>query len=211
MKHSKETIRVVSHDPGICNYAVSVMDITFIDNAKVITSKGTVRKNLLEIKIIKSGMLTSPMNDVNLDVVSQNRTYCAEIQRILNKYQPDIVCAERFQNRGFRAGGVQIEAVNLMLGALASLPQFDTRELKLVSPMVWKSALKKRHDLKGEYKKCRFPVHELDAALIGIYGAHILTKRKPFVDYELDMNDLHAQIILSTKSPVKKLKEKKNA
>lgn len=210
LKEPKELI-CVGFDPGIKNHAVSILHLTFIDGVKVL-GKSDKPQNVLKVKIIKSGILSNPMYDINIDVIEQNRKYCNEVQRILDKYQPQVVCAERFQNRGFRAGGVQMEAVNLMLGALATLPQFDTRMLKLVSPMVWKAAIKRKYDLKEQYKLCDYPVHELDAALIGIYGAHILLNKKPFVDIELDMEDLHAQIKLATKSKVreKKRKGKKN-
>lgn len=188
---SDKTIRCIGIDPGIKNHAVSIMDITF-------------RPRGMDVKVIKSGILKNPVFDLNTDVVAQCQLYCNEMTRIIEKYNPVMVCAERFQNRGFRAGGSQMEAVNVMLGALSCLPHFDNVQLKLVSPVVWKSAVKRHFELKEHYKLCRFPVHEFDAGLIGIYGAHVFTGRKAFTDTILDPHGLIDEIENATTSELKR-------
>jgi len=183
---SDQKLRILGLDPGIKNFAASIQEIQFIGMHE---QGRKIRSHEIDIQIIKTGLLKNPMYDVNTGVVEQNRRFVGEMRGILRKYKPDIVCAERFQNRGFRAGGGQMEAVNLMLGALASMEEFDNIQLKLVSPMVWKSAVKKQFDLKEAYKRCRFPVHEWDATLIGLYGAYIITEQTPFSCYELSVEE----------------------
>jgi hypothetical protein len=205
-----DTYRVVGIDPGIVNMAVSIMDI------KVPAEELHKFKRLkhepqgFNVKVIKTGLLKNPMFEINKDVVVQNRLFSQEIARIIEKYRPTMLCAERFQNRGFRAGGIQIEVVNLMLGAIASMPHFDQEvELKLVSPIVWKAAIKRQFDLKAYYKLCRFPVHEFDSTLIGMYGALVHLKMKPFANMTLDPDGLLRQIEEVTMSRLKTKRIKK--
>lgn len=198
-------------DPGVRNFAVSVMELEFMGSL-AIGSAGNVRTGIdtvpqgMYVQVIKSGILKHPMNDIN-KIVPQTKNFLEEMSKIIDKYQPAFVCAERFQNRGFIAGGARIELVNIMLGALATLPQFAYTQLKLVSPIVWKSAAKRQFDLKAYYKKCRMPVHEFDASMIGLYGAHFHTKRKAYVNTVLDPDDLIRQLELSSMSKLKRPKK----
>lgn len=87
----------------------------------------------------------------------------------------DLVAAERFMSRGVRAGTTG-EVSNMALGILMLSAVSKSIAIELITPASWKNAYNKSSKAYGGkldtlYKLCKTTPHELDAALIGLYGA----------------------------------------
>ena len=108
--------------------------------------------------------------------------------------------AERFQTRG--NGGPLIEMVSCMLGLLAGT--YPKLPIKFTIASAWKNKVQRRFnvDLKEVYKEIAVAPHQLDAALIAIYGLEAGTGIE--IDYSLD--EVIAQVEQTSLLDLKKRK-----
>jgi len=118
--------------------------------------------------------------DTLLEFNRASDEYLAEMDQWVAK-DPDAIVAERFQTRG--NGGPLIEQVSVMIGLLQQygLP------MKLTIASAWKNAVRRQFglDLREDvYGRISVEPHQLDAALIGVYGLEQGTGLKLDYDFE---------------------------
>lgn len=130
-------------------------------------------------KIYANAVMSRPLNSL-LNFNEQRETYKAEIKEWLGAGDVNAIVAERFQTRG--NGGPLIELVSFMLGIL---DRYDL-PMKMIVASQWKNEFKRRfdEDLKDLYDEVLVQPHQLDAALIGIYGLEQGLQTKFDYDYE---------------------------
>lgn len=140
---------ILSMDPGSRNFGIALVGLR----------KGKPR-------VYANTVLTNPVNDL----VAFSRTRQAFLQEIERwvSFEPNGVVAERFQTRGI--GGPLIEQVSAMLGLIGGA--YPDLPIKLTIASVWKNSMQRRFnvDLRELYKEIGVQPHQLDAALIGVYG-----------------------------------------
>lgn len=162
---------IIGLDPGTKNYAYSIIEVS-----PWITSKGST----LKVNPIKTGILCNTITSLS-DVQKTMNAYLMEIGMLFS--DPTYVCegivVEQYQSRGSQ--NKLLELVNLMLGGL--ITRYDYIPLSIFSAASWKKSIKQRFDLDGEYKIITCTPHEMDATLIGVYGAFKLHKIKPYDGY----------------------------
>lgn len=146
---------VLGCDPGTRNFGIALVGV----------SKG---KPL----VLANSMLMSPMD--NMMTYNESREkFLVEFDRWVEVGAKAII-AERFQTRGLL--GPLVETVSAMIGALGEyrLP------VKAIIASQWKTAFKRRFgtDLKELYDQVNVQPHQLDAALIGIYGLEMATSQQ---------------------------------
>jgi hypothetical protein len=173
---------ILGMDPGSRNHGIALVGVR---NGKV--------------KVWANSVMTHPL-DTLVDFNQAKETYLQEIADWM-KYQPNAMVAERFQTRG--NGGPLIELVSCMLGLIAGT--YPDKPFKLTIASAWKNKLQKRFDvdLKEIYKEIAVQPHQLDAALIGIYGLEQGMKQ----DLDYDLYEIIAQVEASS---CLELKRKRN-
>jgi Holliday junction resolvasome RuvABC endonuclease subunit len=154
------TVRVLSMDPGVNNYAWSVIEI----------------KRPFEIKILASGMMTHTLTDlVGSTVHQETLLFKQEVNQIMTDYDPQFLIAERYMSRGM--GGSTIELVNIMIGILASMWTHSSDRILFIPAAQWKNEFNKvvvdeqRTTLEHMYGKSKVTEHQIDSTCIGLYGA----------------------------------------
>lgn len=172
---------IFSTDPGTKHFAAAFTEIS--DSGKV--------------RIVATGMIKNTVQDLTKDVCKQHDLFRGEIRGLFKKHgKPDACCFERFQSRG--NGGTLIECVNIMLGVLIS----DTVKLnpRIITAATWKNRINSHlkscdYSLESIYKdynltskKSIKQIHELDAALIGLYRMYDVFGYSHFFGFE----DQHA-------------------
>jgi len=100
----------------------------------------------------------------------QMRKLKRTLAKLLDKYKPDEVIAERYMNRGIK--GVQVEILGILLGCLSTLCLQRKIPMRLVTASTWKLAVNRRE--KGLLDKfySYFPSnkrHRVDAIMIGMW------------------------------------------
>lgn len=140
---------ILGADPGSKNFGIALVGLV----------KGRV-------KIYANSVLMYPIDDLKI-FNQKSSEFLDEIDMWL-KFNPDGIVAERFQTRG--NGGPLIEQVSSMLGLLKGA-YFDT-PIKLTIASAWKNRVQRRFgiDLKELYPEIGVQPHQLDAALIGVFG-----------------------------------------
>lgn len=146
-------MRILSLDPGTVNFGWSVIDATKTP------------------RIIKCGMLRSPIKELTHDLHTDVANYTNEIAWLIAKSKAEVLVCERYSTR---IRGTTNEAVNIQIGV--ALREFLSigGNTWLYMPMTWKAAAKKWLDgtIDPLYKECRpVPNHPTDASLIGVYYA----------------------------------------
>jgi hypothetical protein len=118
------------------------------------------------VKIYANSVLMYPIDD--LKIFNQKSLAFLEEMDKWMEFSPSGIVAERFQTRG--NGGPLIEQVSSMLGLLKGA-YFDT-PIKLTIASAWKNRVQRRFDvdLKEIYPQIWVQPHQLDAALIGVFG-----------------------------------------
>tara|TARA_B100000700_G_scaffold88627_1_gene100006 strand:+ start:120711 stop:121289 length:579 start_codon:yes stop_codon:yes gene_type:complete len=169
-------ITVLSMDPGTTNYAASILKIA-------------PSGEKLKVRVVGTRLVENTIK-VPADLVPESRAYISEIRHLEHLYGPfDLVVAERFQSRGLK--GTTIEAINMMLGALAvTYPQ-----LTIYTASTWKNSFNRKFENSNALKELyedlkeltkptpkaeRLTVHELDCSLMGIYHACKELEYDPF-------------------------------
>lgn len=168
-------LRILSFDPGTSNFAFSVQEHSY-DGNKL---KSNVEGTGMFTKVITQ--LTG--NHMNVQVNKFRRS----MERMRDLYKPDVVYIERFQSRGLT--GTTIECINIMIGIM--LVVFHAQNPNIYLASTWKNRInkvlldhyentgtKKASQLDLTYKQYEMSrvasvktPHELDATLIGFYGA----------------------------------------
>lgn len=160
---------VLGCDPGSKNFGISLVGIE--DGA---------------IRIYANSVMMNPVNNL----VEFNAAYTAftEELKLWMTAKPHGMVAERFQTRG--NGGPLIEQVSAMIGIMKG--RYHQIPLKLTIASTWKNRFNRRFstDLKEIYPELDVQPHQLDAALIGVFG--IEEGLQETIDY--DVQDIIAQV-----------------
>lgn len=160
---------VLAADPGSRNFGIALV--------------GLERD---KVKVYANSVLMRPVD--NLVAFTDTSTlFLKEIQQWM-AFGPDGVVAERFQTRG--NGGPLIEMVSSMLGLIRG--RYPKTPIKLTIASAWKSRVQRRFgvDLREVYTEIAVQPHQLDAALIGVFGLE--EGLATVLDYDLD--DVIAQV-----------------
>lgn len=160
---------VLGADPGSKNFGISLVGL----------HKG-------KVTVYANSVMMCPVDSL----VEFSRTSTAFLRELKGwmAYQPDGVVAERFQTRG--NGGPLIELVSSMLGLIRG--RYPTLPVKLTIASAWKNRVQRRFgvDLREIYPEIAVQPHQLDAALIGVYGLE--EGLQTTIDYDLE--DIIAQV-----------------
>lgn len=172
-------INILASDPGARNYGISLVELDLSD------------RKTPRFRVLYYGMLQNTVNDLrHPTLLEQKKAFIAEVKDLVRKFLPEqkvhLVIAERFMTRGLL--GTLIEYVSFMLGVLHS--EFKGSSFRAIQASTWKNDFRRKtgHQLnsKGElYKTVKMDLgmkpHELDAILIGIYGAHVVMRKKNYM------------------------------
>lgn len=181
MKTSEsQTVTILAHDPGSHNYGIAVIRVELPEDPdRKVLLKGLGFSVLYASKMEHSFTTLKDAALADREMIA----YLNELEGLRRKYNPDLQIAERYMSR--RMGGVTIELVNMLLGTLRVFSLRRGIPIRLIPASQWKNELKRREvDLKEVYKEAkrehkRTP-HEVDAVMIGLYGAFSLMKLKAF-------------------------------
>lgn len=175
----KDSIRLLSFDPGSVNMGCSLLEIN---------------RSTKSISVLADAVLMHPLHDIKRFRQEQS-LFISEVKSWIEKGKPDAIIAERFQSRGLK--GLTIECVCMMLGLLSML---DLPVL-YITAATWKNRYQKRFkiDLREIYKEIQIAPHQLDSALIGCFGAE--TGLKSYIDFSID--DIIAQVTDKSLVPLK--------
>lgn len=193
---------ILACDPGSSNYGYSVLEC---DLAKGHTPV---------VMIKRFGCLHNTVRDLKSNHRKQLRAYRDSLKDIVDSYGVTHIIAERYMSR--RMGGVTIELVNIMIGAM--LQQFLDLSTKVMPASQWKNELKRKgidlEEVYAEYKDKKITPHAIDASMIGCYGAYILSDLKPYEgefspQRVIDGALLHEDIGTRIKKPAKKKARRK--
>ena len=139
---------VLACDPGSANFGIALVGL----------NKGRV-------KIYANAVLMEPLNDL-VEFNKKSTSFVQEFDTWMT-YAPGGIVAERFQTRGL--SGPVIEQVSAMLGIMRGRYKVP---VKLTIASVWKNRVQRRFDidLKEVYEASSVQPHQIDAALIGVFG-----------------------------------------
>ena len=143
-------MRIIALDPGSKNFAFAVME---------------------DKKVLECGYLKTIRSLKWADFEDEATGFRNRWFDVLNKYEPDVVLAERFMARPGGNGGAVGEYINIMLGILSTVNSSKGIPTHLVTSAQWKNYLNNRYG-KVENMKKHFPhlsVHEADALGIAVY------------------------------------------
>lgn len=154
---------ILAADPGSKNFGIALVGI----------KKG-------RIKVYANAVMMTPL-DTLVDFNASSALFIDELSKWMD-YKPNGVIAERFQTRG--NGGPLIELVGAMIGMMRGC--YQETPVKLTIASTWKNKVQRRFDvdLKEVYPTTAVQPHQLDAALIGVYGLETGLGKE--VDYNLE-------------------------
>lgn len=142
-------------DLGMKNFAISI-----------------VRKRKNTFKILHAKMVKNLVTSMKENVLEQRFAFYMEIKKVLVKYRPTELIAERFMVRG-RFGGSIAECLNFMIGTLAGLCHKLKIKFRAITASQWKNSFQHAMNKKliGLYKYLKpLPPHIVDSALQATYG-----------------------------------------
>lgn len=171
-------IHILASDPGSKNYGIAVCLLDLTNRAKP------------KFSVLRYGMLSNPVNDLRYPEMSKQRDlFLKEVRSFLadaqvNPKQINLVICERFMTRGLL--GTLVEYVAYMIGLLHS--EFSHSSFRAIQASTWKNAFKARTGFKldkeslvyAKAKQAKILPHEVDAILIGAYGANAILHLKNF-------------------------------
>ncbi len=144
-------MRIIALDPGKKNFAFAVME---------------------NRKVLECGYLP-PLKSLKWDdFEKESAGFRDRWFKLLEKYDPDCVLAERFMARPGGNGGAVGEYINIMLGILSTVNSSKGVPTHLLTSAQWKNYLNGRYG-RVESMKEHFPhlsVHEADALGIAVYA-----------------------------------------
>lgn len=178
-------INLLSCDPGSTNFGWAVLS-------------GRRIGDTLSFKIIANGMCPCPIKQVknSKDLRSQQLIFQKWFAGMLDNYQIDAVCAERFMARGLL--GALGEYIGIMLGIMLCTSKH--KPLKVFPAATWKNAVKRntgdKEWLSHAYKMIKVVPHQLDATLMGVWTIYQGFKRTDFKGLDLNTarNTIFTQI-----------------
>lgn len=180
---AKTQVTILSCDPGSANFGIAIHRVTYTRNAKT----GAYE---LDLKLLKNTLIPRTLRSAAKGEFRNGMDNFSEFMgRVMDRFSPEVVCLERFINRGSISGS-SAELVGMMVGALYEKVQGEVRSFLLYGASTWKSALKRTGTSteeiyealidKGVKPIVRLTPHQIDAVLIGIYAAHQLARLKGF-------------------------------
>jgi Holliday junction resolvasome RuvABC endonuclease subunit len=184
----KKTIRTLSHDPGSTNYGWAVTEVTYTGRS---VQFGVLATGMLKHRIVQ-------LKDSDA-LTATRRKYLREITRVVDKYRPTALIAERFMTRGMK--GTLIEYVAFMLGLLQFVTHTYGMNYKLVPASQWKNEVTRWGvDLNDLYTWSKITPHQTDAVFMGLYmGCQVLDVPRPKVSRTL-LNRVVKQSELTSKT-----------
>lgn len=167
-------------DGGKNHFSVAIIDVTdttitpiystMIKNTVMHLKDGTEKDKRSKLKHAQSLSFSLSMP-----------LYQKEISKLLTKYKPQIVCAERYQaGRGASGSGTNVEIISSMNYGLMLAAHNRKASPLLITASQWKNCWNRNEELDLKefmYKEwakilCKKNFnHPLDSALIAIYGA----------------------------------------
>ena len=163
-KHTLKKMRILSMDPGVTNFAWSVLEVS----------------RPFKVKLVATGMLEETLKDMTGNVKEKADLFLNAVKVLKEEYEIDHTIMERFMSRGMK--GLTIELVNVMLGIMLGSWKKKQRNFKLITAAQWKNEWNRRADLKEFYDKVSCTVHQADSIGIGLYGAAYWFDEEPFKD-----------------------------
>lgn len=151
--------RIMSFDPGTRNMGVACVGVDKHDR----------------LRPIANSVLTYPIESLVDNYLTNRARFCAEVKLWLDKFDPDLIIAERFQTRG--NGGPLIELVSTMNAVIGMMR--PKTPFKFVTAATWKNKFNRRFEtqLDEVYANCLTTPHAMDATLIGCYGLELALGR----------------------------------
>jgi len=125
IKRKRETLRILSLDPGSRNFGIAIQ-------------KFRKYRNRIQHKIIYTSLFKNTIINLKEGVDKSIDQYLKEIIPLLETTRPNILVIERFASR--MLGGTQIELVNIMLSAAIVEARRLGIHTELVMAVVWKNA-----------------------------------------------------------------------
>jgi hypothetical protein len=147
-----DTKRILTIDPGSRNMGISVV---------AVNGRG-------RLKVVANAIVTDPLFDLT-KLGPQSDVFMSEIGKWVDLYKPNGIVIERFQTRGLL--GPLVEIVSVMIGLIRG--QHPNIPIKAITAATWKNEFARRHGkgvLDELYKLSRTTPHQLDSALIGVFG-----------------------------------------
>lgn len=153
---SKSSERILSCDPGVKNFAISIVDY------------GS------QVKWVNSFMVSAPITGMGADALGAKADEFADyFEGLINLYRPNKIAIETFMQRSFRSN--QASPINFMIGIIYALCRKYKIEFHVLMASQWKKELKKQvavvdsfYDLTYPVKQ-RLPNHIIDSIFIGTY------------------------------------------
>ena len=155
----RRSLRVLSFDPGLNNFAFSAAIYKF--------KKDKLRRIIID----KYGFIKNPIRNMAGEVNPGIIAYTKEIKSLIKEFKPDIVVIERFQIRG-RFMGLTAELVPLMMGILFYMLNNMHIFFFPVTAASWKNELKRRTGLELKVLYKTYIPHLVDAFCLGAYKAN---------------------------------------
>lgn len=126
-----------------------------------------------KVKVVFNTKMQNTITQLTSGMAAQAQAFREELDSYVRKYNPAGLIAERFQARGLM--GTTSECVTLMMGIVYERYGFP---IKFITAATWKNDFNQRiahtgKDLKDLYKWTKVEPHQLDAALISIYGLEV--------------------------------------
>ena len=184
---------LMSHDTGTTNYGFAVW--------KVQANANSSGEPTLRLKLLHRGMVWTVVRDLKgRSPTDEILEYLAWITSIEDQYDVRAHIAERYMARNTSRSTV-IEAVSLMLGGLALHCAQTKKAFKVIPASEWKNEVRRAGvDLEAAYARAKgnkVEPHEVDAALIGVYGAHKLARIRAFTQLQTSTNRAEWEKVLT--------------
>lgn len=126
-----------------------------------------------------------PLGSITEGFEDEVDAFAARVQRLVQEVNPDLIVAERFQDRGGRSKGATPEFVNIQLGIIAIVAR--PVRTKLITPALWKNWMRRTYDTGKKTKKskdCKFKDNLL--LFKKTPGAQEVVKRDDMVIHQAD-------------------------
>jgi hypothetical protein len=169
----KKKVQLLACDPGTANFGYAIVEAVIEDG-----------KCPAQFKVLRYGKLNCTVRQLTGSMSDNIGMYIATIKFLMQEY-PELNGAilERFQTRGI--GGPTIELVSLMIGITSTFFYEKDLPVKAIIASQWKQSCSRSgiilEDLYARYKDLvKATPHEVDAALIGLYGLHLFARHKPY-------------------------------
>jgi Holliday junction resolvasome RuvABC endonuclease subunit len=137
-------------------------------------------------KTLFNGILAAPVMDFKDPHLKE---FVLNVEHLLNKYNPSVLCVERFLSRGFKGNTGEFVTANTSFLAMLFFLKRKI-EPQYIMPSEWKMAFNRERGDKEALNKLYDKVknlyglspHRIDSFLIGMYGINkrVLGKSPPY-------------------------------